>query len=232
MNKYLTFFTQPPITRKFKSKLLHNFHTLTPFEMVIYFCCIRPFWSKDRQFFFEGSLGLLGQLYATERKVLYNTILEHKPRQCFEIGTYTGGGSTFFLASAFAQNQSGKLITMENSDHHHNKAKNFYANKLPQLNDHIKFVFGSTPDQFESYIFEDEKVDCVFFDGAEVGQQTVDQYLFFLPYFKSGSIIMFHDWNTEKTRIIRPIVLNNPNWLKIAELEPPDSIGMAIFKFK
>lgn len=229
MKKYLNFIFQPLITRKFKQKLKQNFHTLTPFEMLVYFVVIRIFWDQEKRFFFEGSLPLLGQMSISERKLLYETILEHKPRQCFEIGTYTGGGSTFFLSSAFSKNKSGELITMENSDHYYNKAKKYYKNNLPVLNSHTKFTFGSTPNEFDKYILEDKKADCVFFDGAEDAQQTLDQYNYFLPYFKNGSIIMFHDWNTEKTRIIRPIILNNHQWKNIKEIEPPTSVGMAVF---
>ena len=230
MQKYLNFLLQPPISRAFKAKLTNNFHTLTPFEMVIYFCCIRPFWSKERRFFYEGSKFLLGQMSIEERKALYQTIVDEKPRQCFEIGTYTGGGSTFFLASGFAKNGTGTVVTLENSEHHYNKAKNYYAKKIPQINKHVSFVFGSTTDALTQYILPDKKVDCVFFDGAEDGQQTVEQYQFFQPYFKKGSIIMFHDWNTEKTRIVRPLILNDTKWKKLIELNPPVSLGFAAFK--
>jgi hypothetical protein len=230
MNKYIKFLLQPPVTKEFKHKLKHNFHTLTPGEMVIYFLFIRPFWKKEERFFFEGSLALLGQMYTAERKALYETILKEKPRQCYEIGTYTGGGSTFFLASAFAKIGSGSLVTMENNDHYYQKGKKYYAEKLPNLNKHIDFIFGDKSSSFNSSIPADGKVDCVFFDGAEEAQQTLDQYNYFKPFLKKGSIIMFHDWNTDKSRLVKPVILNDSNWAKEAELTPPNSIGFAIFK--
>lgn len=169
-------------------------------------------------------------MYISERKALHESIRQYRPRQCFEIGTYTGGGSTFFLSEAFKENTQGSLITMENSEYYYQKALNYYADKLPEQNKYISFVFGENPDDFTSFIPEDKQVDCVFFDGAENGQRTLDQYNYFLPYFKTGSVIMFHDWNTEKTEAVRPVVIGNPIWEKQLELTPPNSVGFTIFK--
>lgn len=230
MNKYLTFFLKPPITRNFKHNLQHNFHTLHWGEMLVYIIFIRPFWSTERRFFFEGSFGLLGQMYAAERKVLYDTIRTYRPRQCYEIGTFTGGGSTYFISKAMSDSNNGTLITMENDTHYYQKAVNYFSQKLPEQNKHITFLFNHTPTAFLSYIPEDGKVDCVFFDGAEDGAETLAQYRFFEPYFKPGSIIMFHDWNTEKTATVKPVILEKSEWEKITELTPPASVGLAVFK--
>lgn len=229
MKKYLRFIIQPLITGNFTEKLQHNFHTLTPFEMLVYFLLYRPYWSKERRFYFEGSLGLLGQMYSAERKVLYETITQLKPRQCYEIGTFTGGGSTYFISKAFSDIGSGLLITMESDTHYYNKAVSYFAQKLPEQNKCITFVFNDSTVAFDKYIPNDGKVDCVFFDGAEDGDETLRQFKYFEPYFKSGSIIMFHDWNTEKTIAIKPIILENTAWKKCVELIPPQSVGLAVF---
>ena len=171
-------------------------------------------------------------MYIAERKALYDTIVAEKPRHCFEIGTYTGGGSTFFISSAFAKLGQGKLYTMENGTHYYNKAKNFYSSKLPDQNKHIEFIFGEKPNDFDKYIPADKKIDCVFFDGAEEGQQTLDQYNYFVPYFKKGSIIMFHDWNTEKTVLVKPFIIENQKWEQVVLLNQPVSLGFSIFKYK
>ncbi len=232
MKKYLAFLLQPPLTRAFGAKLKHNFHTLTALEMLIYFIAIRPFWSTKKRFFFEGSLGLMGQMYSAERKALYETVTTYKPRQCFEIGTYTGGGSTYFLGSALIANTSGTLFTIENNTHCYNKAINYFAKKLPDINTHIKFIFSDTPHAFDDLVTIYDKVDFVFFDGAEDGAQTLEQYHYFLPYFKKGSLIAFHDWNTEKTALVRSVVTTNPSWKKITELMPPNSVGMTVFIYE
>ena len=228
MKKYIKFLLQPPITRAFPAKLKQNFHSLTLFEMIIYFVVIRPFWSKERRFFFQGSLPLMGQMYLAERKALFDTITTYKPRQCFEIGTYTGGGSTYYIGSALAKNGSGTLYTIENNTHCYNKASRYFADKLPKINQCIQFIFSNTAHAFDSMVTSYDKVDFVFFDGAEEGPQTLEQYHYFLPYFKKGSLIAFHDWNTEKTISVKPIVTTDSSWKKLVELTPPNSVGMAI----
>ena len=232
MNKYLSFLLQPPITKHFRAKLVHNFHTLTPGEMVIYFTLIRPFWSAAKRFYFEGSLGILGQMYIAERKAIFEIITTYKPAQCFEIGTFTGGGSTYFTASALAQNGTGKLYTIENDTHYFNKAKRYFTNKLPTLAKSVDFIFADTPTVFDQYLTPTKKVDCVFFDGAEDGQQTVDQYSYFKPYYQTGSIAMFHDWNTEKTRLVKGVIQADPRWKLLIELTPPTSVGFAAFIYQ
>lgn len=230
MKKYLNFILQPPVTRTFFTKLSHNFHTLTPGEMVLYFIFIRPFWDKKRRFFFEGSLGLLGQMYTAERKALYEIITSYRPRQCYEIGTFTGGGSTYFISKAMADNNFGTLITMENDTHYFTKSKNYFSKNLTDQNSHLLFLHDSTPQAFTAHIPTDQKVDCVFFDGAEDAEQTLEQYNYFKPYLKTGSIIMFHDWNTEKSAAVKPCIVTDQAWEQLMVLEPPVSVGFAAFK--
>ncbi len=210
-----------------KEKLIHNFHELTHLEKIFYLFFLRPFWPKEKRFFFEGSLLLPGQMYIEDRKALFNIILEKKPKQCFEIGTYTGGGSTYFLSSAFHKLGSGKVITMENDVRLFNKAKKYYEKRLVHLKSHIEFVLGENFNCLAPFI-ENGSIDCVFLDGAEDSNQTLEQYNQFLPYFHKGSILIMHDWNTEKTRLLKPLILESQNWKIIKEIQPPESVGFLI----
>jgi|GEM_PF-737256 len=231
LNKYLKIASgQLKISRSFKQKLGHNFHELTWLERILYFCFVRPFWSADQRFFYEAHFGLPGQMLIAERKLLYETIQAYLPRFCLEIGTYTGGGSTFFLAQAFQKIGAGQLITMEANPYYFNKAKNYYQHKLPALAPYIQFVLGDKVADFAPIISEYKTIDCVLFDGAENGQQTLDQYNYFSPYFAKGTIIILHDWNTEKTASIKPVLKNDPGWKTIKELEPPESVGMVVME--
>ncbi len=220
---------QAPISRNFLKKLTHNFHTLTPVEMFLYISVIRLFWSKERRFFFEGSLGLLGQMYTAERKAIFDIVTKYKPDSCYEIGTFTGGGSTYFIASALKENGKGTLYTIENDTHYYQKATNYFKDSLPALATHIDFIFADTPSVFAPILEKTGRADCIFFDGAEDGVQTLEQYQYFVPYYKPGSVIIFHDWNTEKTRLVKDLVLGDSRWQKIIELEPPQSVGLAAF---
>ncbi len=211
-----------------KNKLNSNFHALSHVDKILYFLFVRPFWPKEKRFFFEGSLLLIGQMYAAERKGLYDIIVQKKPKICFEIGTFTGGGSTFFLASAFHKNGSGKLITLETDERLYNKAKEYYAKRLPHLVPYVTFVHGDSFKSLETYI--DGSIDSFFLDGAENAEQTLEQYNSFLPYCKIGTIMMAHDWNTEKLRSVRPLIEKDSRWKKLLELQPPASIGFVIYE--
>ena len=108
----------------------------------------------------------------------------------------------------------------------------YFTTKLPNLSASVSFIFADTPSVFTEYLTPTNKVDCIFFDGAEDGQQTLDQYNFFKPYYKTGSIAMFHDWNTEKTRLVKGAVLADPRWKQLIELTPPLSVGFATFIYE
>lgn len=226
--KYL--WNQLKFSSTFRLKLTHNFHELTYPERLVYCLFIRPFWTSQKRFFFEGCKRLPGQMYIAERQALYEAIIQAKPRHCFEIGTYTGGGSTFFITSAFKQLNAGRMITVESNDYYYQKARNFYSNHLAKFSKFVDFVQGFGAKAFDSQLKEAGTVDCVFFDGSEAEQQTLDQYQYFSPYFKTNTVIMFHDWNTNKTKAIKPIILNDTKWKLIKEVKPPQSVGLAIFK--
>ncbi|MBI5078292.1 MAG: class I SAM-dependent methyltransferase [Candidatus Yonathbacteria bacterium] len=229
-NKILFVIKGLKITPNFKEKLTHNFHELTVLEMLIYLIFIRSFWDKKRRFFFEGSLALPGQMYIAERKVLFDVIKEKKPRHCFEVGTYTGGGSTYFISKAFESVGSGHLVTLENDPYFYNKAKKYYAEKIPVVAKHVEFMFGDKAQDFDKIIKLYVRVDCAFLDGAEDSNQTLSQYNYFLPFFHKGTILMVHDWNTEKTRELKPILLRGGKWRVYKEVKPPESVGLIVFE--
>jgi predicted O-methyltransferase YrrM len=211
----------------FKEKLYLNYHVFTFVERVYYWMYYRKTLSKEERFFFEGALMIPGQMYAAERKVLYDTIVKYKPRHCFEIGTADGGGSTYFIASAFEKLKKGKLYTLESYAYLYKKTKRRYNLYLRRLLPFVHFIFGNTTKSFEKYMTE--VVDCLFLDGSDIEKETVDQYYAFLPHFKEGSILMLHDWHTVKTAAIEPILLSDPKWEKVVELKHPVSVGLVVF---
>ena len=218
------------VSKNFFEKLKHNFHELTILEKVFYFLFIRIFFSKEKRFFFEGSLLVPGQMYIGDRKAIYDIVIENKPRHCFEIGTYTGGGSTFFLASAFYKLGSGKVITLESDKDVFDRAVAFYKKHLKHLLPYVEFVYGNSFESFELYFKKYQSVDCFFLDGAEDSRQTKEQYLGFVNYSHSGTVLMAHDWNTEKTIDLKPLISGDAKWKKILEIGQPRSVGFASFK--
>lgn len=169
------------------------------------------------------------QMYTAERKAIFDIITKYKPDSCYEIGTFTGGGNTYFIASALKENGKGTLYTIQNDTHYYQKATNYFKDSLPALAV-ILILFLLTPQVYlRQSLKRPGRADCIFFDGAEDGGQTLEQYQYFVPYYKPGSVIIFHDWNTEKTRLVKDLVLGDSHWQKIVELEPPQSVGLAAF---
>lgn len=42
----------------------------------------------------------------------------------------------------------------------------------------------------------EEEIECVLLDGTESVVQMTEQFVFYQPWLKPGSILMSHDWNT------------------------------------
>lgn len=215
--------------RMFGIDLRHNFHALPHWKKIVYWVFLRPFQTKEEKFFFVGSLLLPGQMYSAERKALFDAIQREKPVDCFEIGTFTGGGSTYFLAESFYKLGKGKLVTMESDERLYNKAKNYYAEHLPHLVPFVEFVHGNCFADIKAHI-QGGAVSSFFLDGAENAQETLDQYNEFMPFVRTGTILMAHDWNTDKTRAVKPVILADVKWQKQVELGAPESVGFVVFK--
>ncbi|MBI9086558.1 MAG: class I SAM-dependent methyltransferase [Desulfobacterales bacterium] len=218
------------LSASIRNKLGHNYHELTDLEKLYYRLVIRPTLSADHRFFFEGALDIIGQMYLAERQALFNAIIQFKPRRCFEVGTFTGGGSTFFLASAFEKIGAGKVITLEPHPALFSLATAAYRTYLPHLLDHVEFIKGGDVEAFVPHIDPAEGVDAFFLDGAENADQTLAQYRFFQPHLHSGTVMMAHDWDTDKMASVRPRVESDPQWETLLALDPPYSVGLVVLR--
>lgn len=211
-------------------KLAHNFHELTDLERLHYDLVVAPTLSAEHRFFFEGAREIIGQMYLAERQALFNTIIEFKPRRCFEVGTFTGGGSTFFLASAFEKIGAGNVVTLEPHPALYSLATAAYRAYLPRLLPHVDFLHGGDVNDFLPHIDPDRGVEAFFLDGAENAEQTLAQYEFFLPRLAPGAVMMAHDWHTDKMRHVRPQVESDPAWETLLALDEPYSIGFVVLR--
>lgn len=207
---------------------LHNYHELTDIGRILYMVAMKPEWDEERQFFFEGCRDLAGQMYIADRRGLYQTIIKREPRTCYEIGTFTGGGSTFFLASAFRKLGAGRVVTLEADPNHHILATAFYSRYLPDLRPHVEFLRGDDPAAFTPFIEADGGTDCVFLDGAADAEETMRQFRFFEPTLRPGSVLMCHDWETEKQRELRAHLAGRPEWRLETVMGEPESVGFAV----
>jgi predicted O-methyltransferase YrrM len=200
---------------------------LTPWRMKVW-NLVRFFIPGRMRWFYEGHPKLRGQLWYAERKLLYETIRANRPIHCFEIGTWRGGGSTLFISQALSENGTGKLHTIEIDREFYENAVSNYKSHLPSLLNYVEFHFGDFKTVYSDLFEKLVKVDFLILDGAEDGQQTLDQYSFFLPYLRPGTILMVHDWFTEKTQLLKPILENSKDWEIRKVLTPPLSVGFML----
>ena len=91
----------------------------------------------------------------------------------------------------------------------------------PQKDIHVKFVKGKDITALRSYISDTDGVDCFFLDGAEDAEETFIQYMFFKDFIKPGTLMIAHDWHTEKMAKLRPLVEADSKWVDIFEIHPP-----------
>ncbi len=189
---------------------------------------LRVFVPPQQRRYYEGHPAMRGQLWYAERKLLYKTVRRFRPRICFEIGTWKGGGSTLFITRALLDNRAGKLHTIEIDEECWNEARRNYETFLPELRAHVDFHFGDYREKYSEILAGTGSVDFLLLDGAEDAGETVRQYEFFLPYLETGSVVMAHDWFTEKARLLRPLLEQKDVWEILTVLGPPRSVGFAV----
>jgi len=217
------------LVRQFRRGLRMNLQAFSPGQRRFYQLAVRPFTSAADRTFFEGIPGISGQMYRAERRALHDLLRERAPAFAFEIGTFNGGGSTYFQALALAKVGRGRLVTLEISPELHAAAVALYATRLPALRPHVEFLLGGSPALFEPFLLQAGAAEFVFLDGAEHAEQSLAQYRFFEPWFRSGSVLAMHDWNTEKMRLVKQLVVEGAAWRRLVELGEPDSIGFAAY---
>jgi predicted O-methyltransferase YrrM len=218
--------------RHLRRNLLINYQALSPAQRHAYRWLVQPFWPASDRVFFEGVPHVAGQLYRAERRALYEALVRRAPQFAFEIGTFNGGGSTFFLARAFARLGHGKLLTIEIAPDLHARAIELYSKQLPALRPHVEFLLGGTPELFVPYLKQAGSAEFVFLDGAEDAAQSLAQFHFFEPWFRPGSVLAMHDWHTEKMCRLKSRILENPRWQQLVELGEPKSIGFVIYQLQ
>jgi len=189
---------------------------------------IRPFIPRKTRWFFEGHPKLKGQLWFEDRKLVYYAVRTYKPLYCFEIGTWKGGGSTLFIAQALFENGEGKLYTIEIDENFYKEAIDGYSTYLQHLLPYVEFFLGDFRKVYPEVLRAIGRVDLLFLDGPEDAEETLDQFRFFLPYMQRGSLLIAHDWFSEKCRLLKPLIEASTDWELKQVLLPPKSLGCAL----
>ncbi len=120
------------------------------------------------RWFYEGSPHLRGQLWHADRRALYTAIRTRKPEVVVEIGTWLGGGSTYFIAQALHDNGGGVLHTTETQREFHESAMRDYHRHLPHLLPHVQFHFGPGDQVLRAILPGSGRVDAVFQTAATI----------------------------------------------------------------
>jgi cephalosporin hydroxylase len=167
-------------------------------------------------------------LWFAERKLLYETVRRYKPEVVFEIGTWYGGGSTYFISEALCHIGSGVLHTVEADSGRHRSAVNYYGAHLAHLLPHVVFHLGTSEDVYPDLLRGLGRVDMLFLDGASDPAQTLAEFKLFSPCLSAGSILVGHDWFQQKMDALRPVIEKSPEWAVLSVLMPPRSVGLAV----
>lgn len=176
----------------------------------------------------------IGQLLQAERTALHNTVLEHKPKVCLEIGTWKGAGSTLQIVAALAANGSGHLHSCDPDTDMFNTASAFYNS--PQGEQFLPYLslYNQKSHELIAEIKKSKlKLDFVFADGPEDPDVALDDFKSIQPIMNAGSIFAAHDWLHEgsvKVSKLKKHMLNDSGWSLINLLSPPTSVGLAFFR--
>lgn len=149
----------------------------------------------------------IGQLYPEERKLLYDTVRVHKPNSCVELGTWRGMGSTYYTAKALVDNRRGTIHTFEIDQSLRDQA-------LRNLTDYgvMHVVKSYLGDFITELSLLNIAVDFAFLDGPEDGDYTLRSFNLLNPLMRSGSIIIMHDWKSEKCRLMHELLNTDCGW--------------------
>lgn len=166
-----------------------------------------------------------GQLNPEERQLVYETVLELKPKVCVECGTWKGGGSTFFIASALHELNYGVLLTWEIELEFHNAALEFYRTK-DDLESHIVFINADFNEGIKEFF---TNIDFALLDGPDTSEYNVKSLKLLEEKMSVGGIVILHDWNNEKCRGVREYLQTETPWETVITLDKTET-GMIKIK--
>lgn len=152
-----------------------------------------------------------GQLWLDDRRFLWDTLTALRPQVAAETGTWKGGGSTYFIASALKANGAGILYTVENNNDLHAEAVHNFYTLWPHLVPYVKFHLGDSLAVYRD-VMAKMVLDFVFLDGNHDADVSLQEFQLFTPLLRIGGVIMVHDWYNGKAETIKPLVANNPDW--------------------
>ncbi len=167
-----------------------------------------------------------GQMSPEERVMLYDSVFRRKPEIAIEVGTWCGGGSTLQIVSALEHIGRGRLFTCEIDKGFFAQAHQFYSKQ------YIGYCVTKNIPACELIQYMVETVgppEFIFFDGSEVPQDALNDFVMLDRHVKSGTVFMMHDWLTPKSTkadLLKPYLNSLETWRITNLLGPPTSVGL------
>lgn len=121
-----------------------------------------------------------------EGEILYDLVIEKKPKVALEIGTHRGV-STTYIASALKEIGSGHLHTTDPVDY--GQERDFDN----ELRDFVTFYYKMGKDM------EINGIDFAFIDGFHTNDDVLPEIKNLLPLLNKGAVVVFHDAQDEPT---------------------------------
>jgi hypothetical protein len=198
----------------------------------------------NKDFFLDQKF-LDGEMLPYERFKLYTWISEIKPKVVFEVGTGTGGGSTFFIASAILNMKLNS--TIYTCDPSRSPTKEF----LDEF-ESVKFYRNFSNIVIPDLINNEISPDFIMFDGPEDPMIAYNDLIYLEKYISNDTYFCMHDWdeyrnydNSRSTKSVkvREYIENSLNWTLVEKLDANiknsnfdnweyDSVGLCLYKFK
>ena len=173
-------------------------------------------------------MAIPGQLWRADRKLLYQTIRRVQPHTVVEVGTWHGGGSTYFISQALHDNGFGVLHTIEADPEAYHTARDNDRRYLPHLLSHVHFHFGKATEIYPPLLRELKHIDAVFLDGSAHAQEALDEFEMFKPFLERKGVVLMHDWDNEKMILLRPRIEQSSEWKVRQVITAPRSVGFAV----
>lgn len=144
-----------------------------------------------------------GQLWLADRRWIWNTVRELQPALAAETGTWMGGGSTFFIASAMHANGTGLLHSVESNVTMYGHAVRSYRERWPHLRPHVTLHLGDSVDVY-CRVLAGATLDFVFLDGSD--EAMLPEFNLLSPMVRRGGVLMCHDWHNGKAEQLKPVL--------------------------
>jgi len=183
-----------------------------------------------------------GEMLPLERLLLYNAVMDNRPKIILEVGSGEGA-STYYLAEGAHRIKDCKIFTCDPTRSPTEEFLRIYPN--------VTYIPRNGVVLIDSLIKQNLIPNFVFFDGPEDPEVALKDFQTLDPFLGPSTIFCMHDWCTEKrlydgnistkAALLKPYIKSLDTWQWIDELygdrlnldlngEGCDSVGIAFYR--